>query len=442
MGTETDRYEDIYKEYPELRDLRPRRPGERSSGGGKRRMKNSAKLFLLIVVIAAISVILVAAVQVFGSETVALYNRDGSVVMVDESEAEKYISEGWYSDAADIVPVTLYAEDGSSIRAVAGDAPALIGQGYSTSKASAFTTLYKESGETLYVPNTVKSTYTAKGWTDKLSDITKTLYKSNGSKITVINSEVDKHLAEGWTDKLLMVAKKMVKDGEEKTVFNDDIDKYLADGWAVKKRQIDPDQPMVALTFDDGPGKYTSRLLDCLEKYNSAATFYTLGYLDEAYPDIVKREAELGCEVSNHTWDHTNLTTVNADTAASVIKQTSDKVKELTGKSTPTYRPCYGAYNANVLSAIDLPAIMWSIDTLDWKTKNADSTYNKVISDVYDGAIILMHDIHEPTIDAAVRIIPALVEQGYQLVTVSELLEYKQGGMENGKVYFDAFEIK
>lgn len=442
MDTETGRYEDIYKEYPELRDLKPRQSGRGRSGGGKRRMKNSAKLLLLIAVIAVVSVIIIAAARVFGSETVTLYNRDGSVVMANESEAEKYISEGWYTDAADIVPVTLYAEDGSSIRAVAGDVEALIAQGYSTSKASAFTTLYGEGGETLYVPNTAKSTYIAKGWTERLSDITKTLYKSDGSKMTVLNSEVDKHLAEGWTDKLLKVAKKMVKDGEEETVFNDDIDKYILDGWSVKKRQIDPDEPMVALTFDDGPGKYTNRLLDCLEKYNSVATFYTLGYLDEAYPDIVKREAELGCEVSNHTWEHTNLTSVDAETAASVIKRTSDKVKELTGKPTPTYRPCYGSYNATVLSAIDLPAIMWSIDTLDWKTKNADSTYNKVMSDVYDGAIILMHDIHEPTVDASVRIIPALVEQGYQLVTVSELLEYKQGGMENGKVYFDAFEIK
>ena len=122
------------------------------------------------------------------------------------------------------------------------------------------------------------------------------------------------------------------------------------------------------------------------------------------------------------------------------MRRTSDAVEEITGKGTALYRPCYGVYNSDVLAEVGLPAIMWSIDTLDWKTKDADSTYDKVMKDVYDGAIILMHDIHQPTVEAAKRIIPQLVQDGYQLVTVSELLEYRRGGAEAGKVYFDSEE--
>lgn len=432
---------DVYEEYPELKEIRPRHTSRgkvsRRRGGG---MGNSAKLCMLLLVMA---VLLIAALvflpKISGGAEQAVYSKTGEIAYVKASEIEKYLADGWYSSAADIVPVTLYAEDGSSVSAVAGDVAALEEKGYYADKSAAFTVMYSENGETLYVPNSRTSTYKAKGWSDKLSDVTKTLYKSDGSKITVLNAEAEEYLAGGWTDKLLEAAKKMVNDdGEEKFVFNDDVNDYLANGWTIVKRVIDPDQPMVALTFDDGPGKYTDALLDCLEANNSVATFFTLGSLDEIYSDVVKREAELGCEVDNHTWDHTDLTAVSADEAAETIKKTSDIVEELTGKPTLTYRPCYGKYNDSVLAAIDLPAILWSIDTLDWKTRNADSTYNAIMSGVYDGAIILMHDIYEPTVEAACRAIPDLIDAGYQLVTVSELLEYKCGGMESGKVYFDA----
>ncbi len=439
---------DIYEEYPELRDLKPRTASRRSSRGrsGKKRrrggMSNGGKLLLLLLVFAAaVAAAVFAFPRIFGGSKAVVYAKDGKVAYVDKAQKEKYLAEGWYASPADITPTVFYAEDGSAVTAAFGDAKSLAKRGYTPDKSAVFTTMYSEDGKTLYVPNAKTAAYKANGWTDKLSDITKTLYKSDGSKMTVMDADAEKYLAEGWTDRLLNAAKKMVStDGEEKFVFNDDVNDYIENGWTVIKRVVDPDQPMVALTFDDGPGKYTDKLLDCLDKNNSVATFYTLGYLVEAYPDAVKRAAKLGCEVSNHTWDHTDLTSVTTDKAAETVKKTSDAVEKITGKPTPTYRPCFGAYNAEVLAAIDLPAIMWSIDTLDWKTKNADATYNKIMSDVYDGAIILMHDIHQPTVEAACRVIPALIDEGYQLVTVQELLEYKCGGMENGKVYFDAFE--
>ncbi len=436
---------DIYEEYPELRDLKPRRSSSGSKKGpkrkrsGKKGMSNGAKLLLLIVLAAAAIVLLIAVLPALSPKTVFVYNRDGGVMEVKASEADTYLNDGWFASAEDLTPVTLYAEDGSCISAIKGDVPSLEKKGYYADRSAAFTLLYSESGDTVSVPNSMAENYKSKGWYANLGDVTKTLYKTDGSKITVMNADAEKYISEGWIPRLLDAAKKMLSpDGEEKFVFNDDVNEYIGKGWTVIKRVIDPDQPMIALTFDDGPGKYTDKLLNCLEENNSVATFFTLGYLVEAYPEIAKREVTLGCEIGSHTWEHTKLTNLSGAEAAEAVNKAGDKIKEVTGKAISTYRPPEGAYNDTVLEAVELPAIMWSIDTLDWKTRNADATYDKVMQNVKDGDIILMHDIHEPTVEAALRLIPALIEEGYQLVTVSELLEYKKGGAEAGKVYFDA----
>ncbi len=98
-------------------------------------------------------------------------------------------------------------------------------------------------------------------------------------------------------------------------------------------------------------------------------------------------------------------------------------------------RPPYGAYNSSVLSCVGVPAILWSIDTRDWEHRNADRTVSNVLTQVKDGDIILMHDIHKATVDAAERLIPELKRRGYQLVTVSELAKYKQKSLSAGNVY-------
>lgn len=303
--------------------------------------------------------------------------------------------------------------------------------------------MYSDSGQTVYVPASIAGSYVSKGWHDKLSAVTSVLYKPDGSKITVLKTDAAEYIEKGWTDRLFKAAKKMVNEnGEEKIVFNDQVDKYLDSGWTVVKRAIDPSLPMIALTFDDGPGKYTDTLLNYLEKYNSAATFFVVGSNVEKYADTLARADKLGCEIGNHTWDHVNLTAVSAEQGRDSVEKTSEAVKSVIGKPTYIYRPCFGAYNSQVLENMLQPAIMWSIDTLDWKTMNAQSTYDNVINNVYDGAIVLMHDIHQPTVEAMSRLIPKLVEDGWQLVTVSELMEYRLGGMENGKAYYDINDIK
>ncbi len=430
---------DIYEEYPELREIMPRQPRRRKRRG----MSNGGKLLILLVVMAAAAAILGLGLSLASGNTEIIYGADGAAREVPAGEVKKYLAEGWYASASDLTPVKLYAEDGTVVTARRGDADKLAERGYYADRAKAYTAMYNDDGRTLYVPNALTGTYKAEGWHDKLSDVVSVLYKSDGSKMTVPKAQAAAYIEDGWTDRLLKVAKKMVSpEGKEEMVFNDNVNAYLDSGWTIIKRVIDPDQPMVALTFDDGPGKYTPALLDCLEKNNGAATFFVLGQLANTYPDVIKKASEIGCEVANHTWDHLNATSAGAEKTAESVRRTSDAVRELIGKGTALYRPCYGAYNKDVLSAVNLPAIMWSIDTLDWKTKDADATYNAVTTKVYDGAIILMHDIHEATVNAALRIIPKLTEEGYQLVTVSELLEYRCGGAENAKVYFDTEDIQ
>ncbi|HCC35101.1 MAG TPA: hypothetical protein DEQ02_05500 [Ruminococcaceae bacterium] len=203
---------------------------------------------------------------------------------------------------------------------------------------------------------------------------------------------------------------------------------------------IDPLRPMIALTFDDGPSKHTSRILDLLEQYKGHATFFVIGNLIESRPDTIKRAADLGCEVVGHSWDHRDLTKLSSDEMKAEILDTHNAIESITGSSSHMYRPPYGAVNdslTNASSELGFSIINWSVDTVDWKTKNADAVYTAVMADVNDRAIILCHDLYSTTAEAMEQVIPALVSQGYQLVTVSELLEYSGGAVEAGKVYYN-----
>lgn len=194
-------------------------------------------------------------------------------------------------------------------------------------------------------------------------------------------------------------------------------------------------QKAVALTFDDGPSSFTDRLLDCLEQNNAKATFFMVGTEIDSFPDEVKRMKELGCELGNHTYDHTDLTTLSADEITSEISRVDEKLVELTGQGASVVRPPYGSINDTVKAAIGTPMILWSIDTLDWKTEDVESTVEEVMNNVEDGSIILMHDIYSASVDAAEILIPQLIEEGYQLVTVHELAALHHTELSAGIAY-------
>jgi len=208
--------------------------------------------------------------------------------------------------------------------------------------------------------------------------------------------------------------------------------------WQTVRSGIDPGRPMIALTFDDGPSAHTVPILDALEFYGGVATFYVLGNRLEAHRDIAQRMHAQGSEIANHTWSHRRLTNLSERDMHFEVYNASVAIAEITGFAPASLRPTYGAYNDAVVRVsenLNLPIVLWTLDTRDWYTRNADMIFNSVMDNVRDRDIIIMHDIREPTTDAAVRLIPALIEQGFQLVTVTELFYHSGVTPVPGRIY-------
>lgn len=220
-------------------------------------------------------------------------------------------------------------------------------------------------------------------------------------------------------------------------MYSFDSNGYVQTGWISKgvkdyyfneDGSYDPTQKrkMLCLTFDDGPGEYTDELLDCLEENNAHATFFMLGQNVEQYPDQVKHVLEAGCEIGSHSYDHTDLLTLDLDSVKKQFEDTDNALIQACGQAATVARAPYGDWSEDIVETVGKPFFTWSVDSRDWDYKDAEKDYNAVMSgDLTDGSIILMHDIHQPTVEAAKRIIPALIEQGYKLVTVSEMAEAK-----------------
>lgn len=188
----------------------------------------------------------------------------------------------------------------------------------------------------------------------------------------------------------------------------------------------DKHKTRIALTFDDGPGEYTDQLLDCLEENNAHATFFMLGQNVGNWESTVQRMVDIGCEIGSHSYDHPDLLSLSEEEIQNQFQKTDDALKQACGQPASVARAPYGSANQTVYDIVQKPFFMWSLDTQDWSLLNVDADYNAVMNgDLTDGSIILMHDIHEPSVQAAVKLIPDLLEKGYKLMTVSELAEAK-----------------
>ncbi|MBD7984237.1 polysaccharide deacetylase family protein [Sporosarcina sp. Sa2YVA2] len=179
---------------------------------------------------------------------------------------------------------------------------------------------------------------------------------------------------------------------------------------------------VVALTFDDGPDpKVTRQILEVLKKHDAKATFFMLGSRVEYYPEVAKEVKEAGHELGNHTWNHADLTKLNADRVSKEINNTSMIIEKVTGEKPEAFRPPYGAVNEQVRKQTEMPVILWNVDTLDWKYRNADKLLQIIQQKTQDGSTILMHDIHQSTADGLDRVLTYLENEGYTFVTVAEL---------------------
>lgn len=199
--------------------------------------------------------------------------------------------------------------------------------------------------------------------------------------------------------------------------------------------KIDPNKKMVALTFDDGPRIYTKDIVACLKAYNSKATFFVIGSQVDAHKSALIAANKIGCEIGNHTYTHANLAKCSESEIKSEISKTDKKIENAIGKASTMMRTPGGSLSNDIKKNVDKPIILWSIDTRDWETRNKDKTIKAVMNNVKDGDIVLMHDIYEPTKNAACVIIKRLNSEGYQLVTVSELAKYRGYTLKKGNVY-------
>ena len=186
---------------------------------------------------------------------------------------------------------------------------------------------------------------------------------------------------------------------------------------------IDPHKKMIAITFDDGPGRYTKDILKTLTKYDANATFFVLGNKVEVYDETAREIVKQGSEIGNHSYNHKWLIKLKSDDFMDQVNQTQSIVKRITGITPKVLRPTYGSVNDTIRKNTNLDIVLWNVDTLDWKIKDPKQIANRVVGKVEDGDIVLMHDTHKRTVEALKIILPELKKEGFQFVTVSELKE-------------------
>ena len=179
----------------------------------------------------------------------------------------------------------------------------------------------------------------------------------------------------------------------------------------------------IALTFDDGPHpKYTEQLLDGLKERNVVATFFVTGENAENYPEIIRREQEEGHLIGNHTYSHIQLSSRNREAFREELVRTNAVLEEITGEKTTFVRPPYGSWDKSFEKELNMFPVLWNIDPLDWCSHNAECIAARVVEKAGDGDIILMHDYYDTSVIAALEVIDALQGEGFQFVTVEELL--------------------
>ncbi len=197
---------------------------------------------------------------------------------------------------------------------------------------------------------------------------------------------------------------------------------------AALARGVDPTRPMLALTFDDGPSPATEAILDQLKIHGAKATFFILGQNIAGNEAIMKRAAEEGHQLASHSWSHPNLDDLSSSAVRSQMTRTMNKVEEITGQSVFMMRPPYGTSNRltrRVMSELGLPVILWGVDSLDWKTRSASKISRAITKGAGNGVIILCHDTLQSTGWALETALPELAAQGYQLVTVAEMMSFR-----------------
>ena len=195
---------------------------------------------------------------------------------------------------------------------------------------------------------------------------------------------------------------------------------------------------LVALTFDDGPSPVTTpTLLDVLTEKDVPATFFMLGFMARDNPEIVQRVARERHDVASHTMYHQNLVKLPAAAAQADIAEANSTFNSILGHGPAFTRPPYGNINDVVATSVGTPLVLWSVDTRDWQSKDVGAIVSTAMSQVYDGAIILMHDIYPSSVEAIPTLVDTLRDAGYEFVTISEMAKLRGIQLAPGTAYYN-----
>lgn len=194
---------------------------------------------------------------------------------------------------------------------------------------------------------------------------------------------------------------------------------------------------LIAFTFDDGPSYIgTNKLLDNLDKYNARVTFFVLGSRVNNYKDTLTKAYKMGNTIGSHTYSHSNLLKLDNYSVMDEIKKTNETIKNITGSETIYLRPPYGNINSDIKNISNMYTILWDLDTEDWKYKDKDRIADYIVSNAHDGAIVLLHDLYETSVDGALLAMERLEKEGYAFVTIDEMIKIKDIQLDINKNYY------
>lgn len=179
----------------------------------------------------------------------------------------------------------------------------------------------------------------------------------------------------------------------------------------------------IALTFDDGPHPvWTEKLLDGLKDRGIRATFFVIGKSAQEHPELIQRMVEEGNQVGNHTYSHIQLTACSESDALNEIRKTQEVIYQASGISAHYIRPPFGSWNETLQEETSLEAVLWDVDPYDWKVQNTDAVVKSILQQTEDGSIILLHDVYETSVEAALKVADIFLERGYRFCTVDEIM--------------------
>ncbi len=193
---------------------------------------------------------------------------------------------------------------------------------------------------------------------------------------------------------------------------------------------------LIALTFDDGPSIYTSQILDILEAYDVRATFLMIGIQVEKNGSILPRMAALGHTLGNHSYDHAEMLDLPLDMVQWEFEATDQLIESFCGERSSVVRFPYGDYTREQTAVVGKPQIYWDVDSLDWDTQDSYAVQSEIWSQLEGGSIVLLHDIYPSTVSALAELVPALLANGYEPVTIEELAASRGYTLEDGVTYF------